>query len=159
MPTNPPSIFDLMNEEEEALGEEEEKKKRRKELLEPTGVKDLFKDGKISINKFTCVGGQCKLCVQKCPTNALYWGMGEVGIIDDLCVYCGACVVNCMVDDCIKVERTREDGTTEKFSKVQDVIKLSELTNTKKRFQRVKTQAATLRHAYKIKKVPANPKK
>jgi ferredoxin len=102
MPSKPLSIFDLLNEESEAVNEEEERKKRRKELIEPTGVKELFKDGKITINKFTCVGGQCKLCIKACPTNALYWGTGEVGIIDDLCVYCGACVVNCMVDNCIK---------------------------------------------------------
>lgn len=156
---SPPSIFDLMNEEEQTVSEEDERKKRRKELLEPTGIKELYKDGKISINKFTCVGGQCKLCVQKCPTNALYWGTGEVGIIDDLCVYCGACVLNCMVDDCIKVERTREDGTTEKFSKVQDVIKMAERLNTKKRFQRVKTQGSILRHSYKPKTVKTKHQK
>jgi len=152
MTAKPPSIFDLMNEENEAVSEEEERRKRRKELIEPTGVKELFKDGKISINKFTCVGGQCKLCIQKCPTNALYWGTGEVGIIDDLCVYCGACVVNCMVDNCIKIQRTREGGKTEKFSKPKDVIVLQERINTKKRFERVKTNAVTARRLYKIKK-------
>ena len=151
MPSNPPSIFDLMNEEEKAVSEEEEKKKRRQELLAPTGVKELFKEGKISINKFTCVGGQCKICIDKCPTNALYWSTGEVGIIDDLCVYCGACVVNCMVDNCIKVERTREDGKVERFSNVNDVVALQERINTKKRFERVKTNAVTLRRKYKEK--------
>jgi len=159
MPSNPPSIFDLMNEENEAVNEVEEKKKIRKELIEPTGVKELFKEGKISINKFTCVGGQCKLCIKACPTNALYWGTGEVGIIDDLCVYCGACVVNCMVDNCIKVERTRDDGKSETFSKVQDVVKLAEKLNTQKRFERVRTNAVTLRRAYKPKIVDSNPKK
>ena len=114
-----------MSEEKPKPSREEEKKKRRKELLEPTGVKEIFKEGKISINKFTCVGGQCKFCIKACPTNALYWGTGEVGIIEDLCVYCGACVLNCMVDDCIKIERKREDGTIEKFSKPSDVIKSS----------------------------------
>ena len=96
-----------MNEDERAaeVDEEAERRQRRKELIEPTGVKELFKDGKININQFTCVGGQCKLCIKVCPTNALYWGTGEVDIIDDLCVYCGACVVNCMVDNCIKIER------------------------------------------------------
>lgn len=145
MPSKPLSIFDLMNEDSEALSEEEERKKRRKELIEPTGVKELFKEGKISINKFTCVGGQCKLCIKACPTNALYWGTGEVGIIEDLCVYCGACVANCMVDNCIKIERTTDDNKSEKFSKIDDVVKLDERKNTKKRFERVKTNAATLR--------------
>ncbi len=117
---------------------EEKKKKRRKELLEPTGVKELFKEGKISINKFTCEGGQCKLCIKACPTNALYWSSGAVGIIEDLCVYCGACVLNCMIDDCIKVERKREDRKTEKFSKPREVIMLEEKLNGQKRLERVK---------------------
>lgn len=160
MPAKPISIFDLMNEESEALSEEEERRKRRKELIEPTGVKELFKEGKISINKFTCVGGQCKLCIKACPTNALYWGTGEVGIIDDLCVYCGACVANCMVDNCIKVERTTDNTKIEKFSKIDDIIKLDERNNTKKRFERVRTNAATLRHTQLPKPEPdMKPKK
>ncbi|MCL2358731.1 hypothetical protein [Candidatus Bathycorpusculum sp.] len=149
-PTKVPSIFDLMN-EEEAVNEGEERQKRRKELIEPTGVKELFKEGKISINKFTCVGGQCKLCIKVCPTNALYWGTGEIGIIEDLCVYCGACVTICMVDNCIKIERTRENGTVEKFSKLSDVVKLQEKKNAEKRWDRVKTNAIMLRHTYKEK--------
>ena len=144
MPSKPLSIFDLMNEESEnQVDEEAEKRKRRKELLEPTGVKELFKEGKIGINKFTCVGGQCKLCIKACPTNALYWGTGGVGITEDLCVYCGACVLSCMVDDCIKVERKRDDGKVERFSKPKDVIKLGEKLNTQKRLARVKSVLPT----------------
>ena len=127
-------IFGLMSEE----SPEQAKKKRRRELLEPTGVKEIFESGKISINKFTCVGGQCKLCVKACPTNALYWSTGQVGVIEDLCVYCGACVLSCMVDDCVKVERTREDGTVERFSKPKDVMTLANKINAKKRSDRVK---------------------
>ena len=145
MPTKPHSIFDLMSEESEAVDEAEEKRRQRKELLEPTGVKDLFKEGKISINKFTCVGGQCKLCIKACPTNALYWSNSGVGITEDLCVYCGACVLNCMVNDCIKVERKRDNGKVERFSKPSDVIKVAERQNSQKRFERVKTNAATMR--------------
>ncbi len=133
-------IFRLMSEE----SPEEAKKKRRQELLEPTGIKEFYKEGKININKFTCVGGQCKLCVKACPTNALYWGTGEVGITEDLCVYCGACVLNCMVDDCIKIERKREDGKIEHFSKPNDVIKLDERLTGKKRFERVKAIFPTI---------------
>jgi hypothetical protein len=36
------------------------------------------------------------------------------------------------------VERKREDGKTEHFSKPQDVVKVQEKVNTKKRVQRVK---------------------
>ena len=133
-------IFSLLSEE----SPEQAKKKRRQELLEPTGVKERFKEGNISINKYTCVGVQCKLCVKACPTSALYWKSGEVGIIEDLCVYCGACVLNCMVDDCIKIERKREDDTVERFSTPQDVIKLGEKINAKKRFERVKSVFPTV---------------
>jgi Na+-translocating ferredoxin:NAD+ oxidoreductase RNF subunit RnfB len=127
-------IFGLLSVDKEA----EKKKKHRKELLASTGVKEFFEEGKICIDKRTCWGVECKLCIDKCPTNALYWKTGEVGIVEDLCVYCGACVLCCMVDDCITVERKREDGTTEQFSKAKDVVKVQDKVNTKKRFQRVK---------------------
>ena len=127
-------IFGLLS-----VDKDEEKKKQRKELLAATGVKEFFEEGKISIDKRTCWGLECKLCIEKCPTNALYWKTGEVGIVEDLCVYCGACVLCCMVDDCIKVERTREDGKTERFSKPQEIVKLQDKINVKKRLQRVKT--------------------
>ena len=133
---NSPSIniFDLLS-----VDRSEDKRKQRKELLASTGVKEFFEEGKININKRTCWGLECKLCIEKCPTNALYWKTGEVGIVEDLCVYCGACVLCCMVDDCIKVERKREDGKTERFSKSQDVVKLQDKINMEKRLQRVKT--------------------
>jgi len=127
-------IFGLMSES----GEKAEKKKRRKELLESSGVEDFFAEGEIKIDKRTCHGLECKLCIKACPTNALYWKSGEVGVVEDLCVYCGACVLSCMVDDCIKIERKREDGKTERFSKPKEVLKLEHSINAKKRFERVK---------------------
>lgn len=152
MSSKMPSTYELMDEESsEQVDEEAEKQQRRKELIDPTGVKDLFKEGKIKINEFTCVGGQCKLCIKSCPTNALYWGTGKVGITEDLCVYCGACVLNCMVDDCIKVERKRDDSKVERFSKPSDVIKIAERSNSQKRFERVKANAATMRRSRKEK--------
>jgi ferredoxin len=118
--------------------EEKARKKQRQELLASTGVKEFFPEGKISINKRTCWGQECKLCIKACPTNALYWKAGEVGITEDLCVYCTACVLSCMVDDCIKLERKREDGKTEKFSKPKDAMTLLHGINTKKRAERVR---------------------
>jgi ferredoxin len=116
---------------------DEKKKSQRQELLSSTGVKEFFKKGDISINKRTCWGIECKLCIDACPTNALFWQSGEVKIIKDLCVFCGACVLCCMVDDCIKVERKRENGEIEIFSKPNEVIKLQEKIITKKRVERV----------------------
>ena len=137
MPQNKGSvdIFGLLAED----NAESEEKKNRRELLAPTGVKDIFEEGKISINNYTCLGVQCKECVKVCPTNALYWSSGKVEIINDLCVYCGACVLNCQVDDCIKLERKRDDGTIEKFSKPKDVLILQKKANTDKRVQRVRS--------------------
>ena len=114
------------------------KKQQREELLAAAGVREFFIDGGISIDKRTCWGIECKLCIKACPTSALYWKAGEVGISEDLCVYCGACVLSCMVDNCIKVTRKREEGTTEKFSKPKDVIALAGSINAKNRFERVK---------------------
>jgi ferredoxin len=131
--TSQTDIFDLLSVEEKA-----QKKKQRQELLAPTGIKEFFPEGKITINKRTCWGQECKLCIKACPTNALYWKAGEIGITEDLCVYCTACVLSCMVDDCIKLERKREDGKQEKFSKPKDVMKLEHSINTKKRVERVR---------------------
>ena len=126
-------IFNLLSDDKDKA-----KKKQRQELLSSTGVKEFFEEGSINIDKRTCWGVECKLCIKACPTNALYWKAGEVGIIDDLCVYCGACVLCCMVNDCIKIERKREDSETERFSKPKEVLKLQEKLNVKKRFDRVR---------------------
>jgi ferredoxin len=128
-------IFGLLSgTEEKSKKEKSTQRKQREELLAPTCVKDIFPEGTISINMRTCVGVQCKLCIKVCPTNALFWQSSGVSIIDDLCVHCGACVLVCMVDDCIKITRKREDGTYEQFSKASDVIALSNEVNAKKRF-------------------------
>ncbi|MGB9959033.1 MAG: 4Fe-4S dicluster domain-containing protein [Candidatus Bathyarchaeales archaeon] len=118
---------------------EKEKKQRRTELLSPLGVKEFFVDGDISINKFTCLGVECKLCIKVCPTNALFWKKGEVGITKELCIYCGACVLSCMVDHCIKVWRKRENGEVENFSTPRGFIILQDNINAKKRIERVQS--------------------
>lgn len=126
-------IFQLLTE----TGEKE-KKKRREELLAPLNVKDFFAEGSITINKKTCQGVECKLCVEACPTNALYWKFGEVGITEELCIYCGACVLSCIVDDCIKIVRRRLDGELESFSKPREFVILQHGINAKKRFERIR---------------------
>lgn len=126
-------IFQLLSETVE-----KERRKRREELLAPLGVKEFFVNGSIFIDKRICRGVDCKLCIKVCPTNALYWKSGEVKVAEDLCIYCGACVLSCIVDDCIKVERKRAAGDVERFSRPRDVLLLQHGINAKKRFERVK---------------------
>jgi ferredoxin len=131
-------IFNLLSENEQKTKEEPKQTSQREELLAATKVKDLFPQGTITINKYTCVGVQCKLCIKACPTNALYWTTNGIGIIEDLCVHCQACVLSCMVDDCIKITRKREDNKEERFAKPHDVVTLNDKTSAKKRLLRVK---------------------
>jgi ferredoxin len=116
---------------------EKEKRKKKEELLTQLGIKESFFEGRITIDKRTCKGVECKLCIKACPTNALYWKAGEVGLIEELCIYCGACVLSCIVDDCIKIVRKRSTRSTESFSKPRDFVTLQHRINTKKRFEKV----------------------
>ena len=126
-------IFQILTE-----NNEKQKKKRREELLAPLDVEEFFVEGSIDIDKKTCDGVECKLCIDACPTNALYWRLGEVGIIEELCIYCGACVLCCIVDDCIKIVRKRPDGEVEMFSKPKDFETLQHKINSEKRFKKVR---------------------
>lgn len=115
---------------------EKERRKRREELLAPLGVREFFQEGEISIDKRTCLGVECKLCIKACPTNALFWKSGEVSVIRELCIYCGACVLSCMVDYCIRVKRKRPDGKIEAFGTPREFIILQESINAYKRLKR-----------------------
>ncbi len=116
-----------------------QRKSRKTELLEGLKVKEFFEEGRITINARTCQGLECELCIKACPTKALYWRDGKVGIVEDLCVYCGACVLCCIVDDCIEVARKRKDGKQERFSKPWDVIMLCNTVNNQRRHKRVES--------------------
>ena len=130
-------IYALLQKASETKKKEEEEK--RTELLKSLGVKEYFEDGSIKIDMKTCRGLECNLCVETCPTSALYWKVGEIGIITDLCVYCTACVFNCPVDNCIQLQRKRSNGKKEKFSSQRDVLRLLSNINSKKRCDRVKS--------------------
>jgi ferredoxin len=123
---------------------ENERKKKREELLGPLHVKEFFVEGKIRINKRTCRGIDCNLCVKACPTKALFWKAGELGITEELCVYCGACVVNCIVDDCIEMVRLRENGEVERFSRPREILLLENNINTRKRVERIESVCEAL---------------
>jgi len=121
-----------------------QRKEKRTQLLQSVGVKEFFEDGRIRIDKRTCKGVECKLCIKACPTNALYWKSGEVGIVEDLCVFCTACVLSCIVDDCIVVGRERPNGETERFGKPADVLNLLNSINSRNRTKRVETRFPTV---------------
>jgi Fe-S-cluster-containing hydrogenase component 2 len=126
-------IFRLLTAEKE-----KEKRKRKEELLAPLGIKEFFAEGSITINKRTCQGVECKLCIKACPTDALFWKAGEIGLIEELCIYCGACVLSCIVDDCIRVTRKTTTGELVTFSKPRDFMTLQNKINTKKRVERIR---------------------
>lgn len=143
------NIFDLLSEVPEEKEEKKEKpKSRRTELLESMGIKDCFEEGSINIDMRTCRGIECNLCVKVCPTNALYWKAGEIGIMEDLCIHCTACVASCMVDDCITVTRKRPDGKIEKFSNVKDVCTLQCNLCSQKRKERVESLYPTVKEYF-----------
>jgi len=116
---------------------EQEKKKRREGLLQPLNIREFFVDGSLTINKRICKGLECKLCIKACPTSALFWKRGEVGLTRDLCVYCGACVLNCIVDDCIRISRRRSDGKIETFSSPRSYFALQSKIDAEKRIAKI----------------------
>ncbi len=122
---------------------EASKRRRREEraqLLQSVGVKEYFEEGSIRIDMRTCKGTECELCIKVCPTNALYWRSGEIGVVEDLCVFCGACVMNCIVDNCIQVTRRRPNGEMERFSTPEDVLTLLHSLNSRKRSKMVRSR-------------------
>ena len=112
-----PDIFSL-------LVEAEEKKRRsvREEVLGALGIEDLFARGSIHIDMQKCYGPQCDLCVKACPTSAIYWRGGRLIVQEEICIYCTACVLNCMIEGCIRVRRVRPDGRVEEYSSPRDVV-------------------------------------
>jgi NAD-dependent dihydropyrimidine dehydrogenase PreA subunit len=129
-------------------------KKRKREdrvrMLESLGVTEYFKEGSIEIDRRICEGIECKLCIEACPTNALYWGYGEVRIIEDLCVYCAACVLSCIVDGCIKVRRVREDGRWEAFSTPAEAVKTLMMRSSEKRLEIASRAAPGIRRGMRL---------
>lgn len=124
-------IFKLLSERAERRKEE------KAELLRSLGVREYFKEGNVRIDTKICQGIECRLCIKVCPTNALYWAYGRVNITEDLCIYCAACVLSCIVDDCIKVIRKRADGKVESFSTPGEAAKLLHSISSKRRFNLV----------------------
>ncbi len=142
------NIFDLLQ-EDTPKDKKNVPPNKRSELLDSMGVEDRYKEGNIKIDMRTCRGLECNFCVKVCPTNALYWKAGEIGVVEDLCVYCSACVANCMVDDCITVTRRRQDNKIESFSNPRDVLNIQRTLCSKKRREKVKSVYPTIDEYFK----------
>ena len=127
-------IFQLLN-----VASKRKYRQERQALLGELEVQDLFCDGTILINKQTCLGVECKLCIDVCPTHALYWAKGEVGIERLLCVYCMACVFSCVVEDCITITRKRDTGEEEEFSNIKSACALLHEIASNKRIERIES--------------------
>jgi len=119
---------------------ETKKKEEKKQVLESLGVHEFFEKGDITLNTQTCQSIECKLCIDVCPTHALFWKSGEVGIEKNLCVYCTACVLSCIVDDCIRIQRTRFNGAVETFSNPKQVFLLLQNLSSQKKIERTKSR-------------------
>ena len=117
----------------------EVKKKKMSEPVAPRKPPEVFADGSITINKRICQGIECRLCLKACPTNALFWRVGEVSVVEELCIYCGACVLSCIVDDCIKIVRKRTTGEVESFSRSKDFAMLQSSINACRRHERTRS--------------------
>lgn len=128
-------VFHLLRE-----ASQKRERKERTRLLQSIGINENFVEGSVRINWKTCRGVECKLCIDACPTNALYWRAGEVGIAEKLCVFCVGCVGVCLIDDCIQVSRKRPSGEIESFSNVREVLILLRTINSKKAVERTKSR-------------------
>jgi NAD-dependent dihydropyrimidine dehydrogenase PreA subunit len=128
-------IFNLLRE-----ASQKRERKERTRFLQSMGIDENFVEGSVRINWKTCRGVECKLCIDACPTNALYWREGEVGIAEELCVFCVGCVGVCLVDDCIQVSRKRPSGEIESFSNAREVLILLRTINSKKAVERTKSR-------------------
>ena len=113
--------------------EKRKNKLKREEMLRSVGIiEEYFEEGNIKINNPTCRGVECKLCIEACPTSALYRVEGEVKAERDLCIYCSACVLSCIVDNCIVITR-RRNGEVERFGTPREAILLLSRTASHKR--------------------------
>lgn len=128
-------VFHLLRE-----ASQKRERKERTRLLQSMGINENFVEGSVRINWKTCRGVECKLCIDACPTNALYWREGEVGIAEKLCVFCVGCVGVCLIDDCIQVSRKRPSGEIESFSNAREVLILLHTINSKKAVERTKSR-------------------
>lgn len=110
----------------------------REQVLRSMGITEEYFEGELKIDYSTCDGIECRLCIETCPTKALYWSKGEVKLEEDLCIYCCACVLSCIVDNCIQVKRKRKDDGEENFGTPREIITTCKNVASRKRREIVK---------------------
>ncbi|MFW9917829.1 MAG: hypothetical protein ACFFGZ_19690 [Candidatus Thorarchaeota archaeon] len=103
-------------------------------MLAELNAPQLYDEINLAIDDPVCVRSQgCKLCVEKCPTKALYMG-NKVELIQELCIACGGCVRVCMVPGCITLTRRRKTtGRVDKFSTPLQAQKIDAAENARKK--------------------------
>jgi Fe-S-cluster-containing hydrogenase component 2 len=94
------------------------------------------------------------------PNRRLVLENREVEIAEELCIYCGACVLACIVDNCIMITRTRPNGKVERFANPQQFMALQHKINSEKRLGKIREAFPQLkknpRHTKKIGKKMLN---
>jgi Fe-S-cluster-containing hydrogenase component 2 len=144
-------IFQLLH-----TASKQQHRHERREILTDLEVQDLFCEGTITINTQTCHGVECKLCIDVCPTHALYWTKGEVRIENTLCIYCMACVFSCIIEDCISITRKRSTGEEERFSNIKCARILLHEISLNKRLERIRSLFPPEPHTSEMKSVSEN---
>ncbi|MFX0094695.1 MAG: hypothetical protein ACFFBD_23365 [Candidatus Hodarchaeota archaeon] len=120
-------------------------------IIDDLGIKrEDFEFVELKIDHSICRLGECRLCLEHCPTNALYQS-DKVELIPDLCIACAGCILLCMVPKCMKLTRIRKvTGQKEVLQTTTEVKNLINAQNSKKR-QKI------LQEAYKKRKEDFRP--
>ena len=112
------------------------------------GIVDVFLEGHLLIDMKLCKREECsRPCTEVCSTNALHWSRNEkIMILSELCMHCGACVLVCEVENCMKLTRKRSCGKIETLSSSKQVLTLHRNASTIKRRHRVKDRLEKVRN-------------
>jgi len=73
-----------------------------------------------------------------------------VRISEELCIYCAACVLNCIVDDCIRVTGKREDGRIEVFSTPEEALRILMKRSSERRLDLARQVSPGLKRRMRI---------
>ena len=97
---------------------------------------------KYEVKPDACIG--CKLCVDKCPVEAIKMVDGKAVIDKEKCIGCGICVNKCPVTAIVKSEPVKNEAIQKKNVELKDVspAKAAAPVRTSKEFTHAKKQKA-----------------